>query len=515
MAAILPKGKTQFFDANGNPLAGGFVTFYARGTTTLQATYQDYLLTIPNTNPVVLDASGQALIWGSGVYTMLVQDQYLNQIYQADTSDGSPAPYPSTGTELNMIRVNSAGTAYEFRTPAQVLSDVGALSVANGQPNGLDGTNWLPISAPATLTAAQSGRSVATDNFTAAGTITTPANVKGLNYRIYGCSAYAITVAAASGNIILSNGTSASSFVLPLSNEAFIEISADGTNWRGFASTQLITPTSSILGNGGVVYTTSTTLTVANSGQLISYNGAAAGTLTLPLASAAAAYSLPLVVTNISLYNVTMALQGSNTSDVSPFIIPPGQQAAFINDGVSVWRQLWNGAAYTPVNFATPINNTSAATDLALSVGQSAYITVASATSVPLHIVCGDNQLFEVTLQLTEPGSSASANTYLEPNNTTYSSAFSNQIMACNSGTFGGSGNTASYFLINGVEGFAASIKISTKIISKYTLASVVGSGNIGLISSWWNDTTTAWNSLGTIVFPVSVTGQIVIKRVV
>jgi hypothetical protein len=88
MGAILPQGKTQFFDsvANGGaPLAGGKVSFFARGTTTFQNTFQDINLSILNANPVVLDANGEALIWGSGAYTMLVQDANGNQVYQADT----------------------------------------------------------------------------------------------------------------------------------------------------------------------------------------------------------------------------------------------------------------------------------------------------------------------------------------------------------------------------------------------------------------------------------------------
>ena len=88
MAAIIPQGKTQFFNtvaAGGAPLSGGKVFCYARGTTTYQNTYQDIGLTTPNTNPIILDANGEALIWGTGAYTLLVQDQYGNQIYQADT----------------------------------------------------------------------------------------------------------------------------------------------------------------------------------------------------------------------------------------------------------------------------------------------------------------------------------------------------------------------------------------------------------------------------------------------
>ena len=58
MSRLLSIGP-QFFDNNGDPLAGGKLTFYATGTTTLTTTYSDSAETVPNANPVILDASGR------------------------------------------------------------------------------------------------------------------------------------------------------------------------------------------------------------------------------------------------------------------------------------------------------------------------------------------------------------------------------------------------------------------------------------------------------------------------
>jgi microcystin-dependent protein len=49
----------QFFDDNGNPLSGGKLYSYVAGTSTPQATYATAGGT-PNTNPIILDASGKA-----------------------------------------------------------------------------------------------------------------------------------------------------------------------------------------------------------------------------------------------------------------------------------------------------------------------------------------------------------------------------------------------------------------------------------------------------------------------
>jgi len=49
----------QFFDNNGNPLAGGKIYTYAAGTTTNQATYTSASGIIAHSNPIILDAAGR------------------------------------------------------------------------------------------------------------------------------------------------------------------------------------------------------------------------------------------------------------------------------------------------------------------------------------------------------------------------------------------------------------------------------------------------------------------------
>lgn len=65
----------QFFDANGDPLVGGKLYSYAAGTTTPLATYTDSTGTIPNTNPIILDANGQCQMWlGANKYKLNLTD---------------------------------------------------------------------------------------------------------------------------------------------------------------------------------------------------------------------------------------------------------------------------------------------------------------------------------------------------------------------------------------------------------------------------------------------------------
>lgn len=50
-------------DLNGVPLANGCIFTYAGGTSTPLATYTDYTGGTPNTNPVILDSTGSAVMW--------------------------------------------------------------------------------------------------------------------------------------------------------------------------------------------------------------------------------------------------------------------------------------------------------------------------------------------------------------------------------------------------------------------------------------------------------------------
>lgn len=84
----------QFFDDNGDPLAGGFVYTYAAGGSTPQTTYFNADLAIghANANPIQLDSAGRCILYPPAVtpaLKIIVKDANLVTIY---TQDGiSPA----------------------------------------------------------------------------------------------------------------------------------------------------------------------------------------------------------------------------------------------------------------------------------------------------------------------------------------------------------------------------------------------------------------------------------------
>lgn len=61
--------KYQFSDSLGAPLAGGSLTTYVAGTNTLTNTWQDQAQSTLNTNPILLDARGECVLWLSSSVT--------------------------------------------------------------------------------------------------------------------------------------------------------------------------------------------------------------------------------------------------------------------------------------------------------------------------------------------------------------------------------------------------------------------------------------------------------------
>jgi hypothetical protein len=84
--SLIPNAKQQFLDANGNPLAGGFVYYYIPSTTTFKNTYQNAALTILNSNPIILDSAGECIAYGSGTYRQIVTDVNGNLIWDQPTT---------------------------------------------------------------------------------------------------------------------------------------------------------------------------------------------------------------------------------------------------------------------------------------------------------------------------------------------------------------------------------------------------------------------------------------------
>ena len=80
----IPFVKARFFDRCGKPLAGGKVYTYEANTTTAKTTYKDPYGLTPNTNPIILDAAGEADIYLDGTYRIRITDR--NDVLVNDVS---------------------------------------------------------------------------------------------------------------------------------------------------------------------------------------------------------------------------------------------------------------------------------------------------------------------------------------------------------------------------------------------------------------------------------------------
>jgi hypothetical protein len=127
-ATLLPNGEQQFFDNNGNPLSAGSVYFYSPNTTTFLTTWQNANQTVVNTNPVVLDAAGRAIIYGVGTYRQVVFDSLGNLVWDQPTSTGSSSGSSATnygdGNAVGSIKAWAgivAPAQYQFAFGQQLL----------------------------------------------------------------------------------------------------------------------------------------------------------------------------------------------------------------------------------------------------------------------------------------------------------------------------------------------------------------------------------------------------------
>jgi len=160
MSQNIPMGKQQFFDINGKPLVGGKVFNYVVGTTTPLTTYQDSGLTVPNTNPVILDARGQCSMYGNGNYRQILQDSTGVQIWDQVILDAAAnIVIPAKANSILNVQVFTTNGTYTPTTGMKncyvkycgggggsgVVTNTSAsqVSAAGGGASGSYGEAWL------------------------------------------------------------------------------------------------------------------------------------------------------------------------------------------------------------------------------------------------------------------------------------------------------------------------------------------------------------------------------------
>lgn len=142
MASLLPNGKQSFETSAGTPLVGGRLYTYAAGTTTPKATYADAAETTPNTNPVILDARGEATVFWSGAYKVQLRDALDAVIWTVDGVVGSDVQFAQLASSAgaSLVGYLPVGTGVQARTAQAKLREMSRSvedfgGIANGLTN--------------------------------------------------------------------------------------------------------------------------------------------------------------------------------------------------------------------------------------------------------------------------------------------------------------------------------------------------------------------------------------------
>jgi hypothetical protein len=103
---VMPSPKFVGYDNNGDPLSGGKLYTYAAGTTTPQTTYSDVALSVPNANPIILDAAGRATVFLSGTSYKFVLAGANDSVVWTQDNVSAVAPFS--------VNLDIPGTAGEY-----------------------------------------------------------------------------------------------------------------------------------------------------------------------------------------------------------------------------------------------------------------------------------------------------------------------------------------------------------------------------------------------------------------
>jgi hypothetical protein len=299
-AAILPPAMTTFLDRNGKPLTSGTVDFYIPSTSTRKATWKDADATVLNTNPVVLDAAGRALILGNGSYRQVVKDRNNNIQWDKNTSSAGAGGSGSI-TVGDGLAVGSVLPWSGFVAPANYAFSYG---------QELDRTTYSQLLSAITLT----------QNITCISGNATLTNVSDTTQINVGAAVEAACITA--GSTVISK----TSTTVTISSNATVSVTTTSTffpwgNGNGLTTFNAPDLRGVVLpGRNNMGGSSSANLTVSfytDPNSLAGNGGSQSKTLissSLPNVSSSGANSISVTTTDTQIPNATTALVSSNAA---------------------------------------------------------------------------------------------------------------------------------------------------------------------------------------------------------
>lgn len=207
-AVLLPNGKQQFFTTPGVPAVGYKLATFAAGTSAPQATWADALQVGANTNPVILDARGEAVVFWNGAYKVQLQDSTGAVIWTVDNVQASGSVNTQTAIGLALYprsaaEITAAVVPVNFWYPYGNVKRYGAVG---------DGVTIDAIAMQNANAQAAVGGNSSAQTFLPPGTYLTNATInRATDVYMVGAGAEFTNITATpafNGNIIASAGTS-------------------------------------------------------------------------------------------------------------------------------------------------------------------------------------------------------------------------------------------------------------------------------------------------------------------
>lgn len=197
-ATQVPNAEQQFVGPTGAPYANGKVFMYVPNTFTKKSTWLGADQSTQNTNPILLDSAGRAIIWGLGSYRQVLQDRNGLQVWDALTAAPAATPATASSGSGDFLAIGSVIAIAGFSSPtnyvlaygqaisrttypdaltALTISSAANCTSSSATLTGIASTAQMRVGAPIEASCLASGTTVATIAGPASVTVTPVATV--------------------------------------------------------------------------------------------------------------------------------------------------------------------------------------------------------------------------------------------------------------------------------------------------------------------------------------------------